>query len=81
MTIQRKPKVDTKETAAQAFIDGDNSQIPKPSNAPKARAVKKPVALRFDGDLLARIDAAAVSKGISRNAWISYMCAEALENE
>ena len=81
MTIQRKPKPATKEAAAQAFIDGDNPEIPNPSNKPKARAIKKPVALRFDGDLLAKIDAAARTKGISRNAWISFMCAMGLENE
>jgi hypothetical protein len=40
-----------------------------------------PVALRFDGDLLARIDAVAVKRGMSRNALISYWCSRALEAE
>lgn len=45
------------------------------------RAPKVPVALRFDGDLLARIDAVAVKRGMSRNALISYWCSRALEAE
>ncbi len=45
------------------------------------RAAKVPVALRFDGDLLARIDAVAVKRGMSRNALISYWCSRALEAE
>lgn len=84
MAIARRPKQKTDDNAAQEFIDGGNSahsHTPKPSSKPKARAVKKPVALRFDGDLLARIDAAAASRGISRNAWISWQCAEGLKDE
>jgi hypothetical protein len=45
------------------------------------RAPKVPVALRFDGDLLARIDSVAVKRGMSRNALISYWCSRALEGE
>ncbi len=80
MTIQRKPKAKTDDAAAQAFIGGD-TQSPQPSNEPKARAIKKPVALRFDADLLERIDAAARARGMSRNALISYWCADGLKDE
>lgn len=83
MAIQRKPKSNDNEKVAQEFIDGGSTpHTPsKPSSEPKARAVKKPVALRFDTDLLARIDAAAAGRGISRNAWISWQCAEGLKDE
>jgi len=81
MSISRKPKKDTDDNAAKAFIEGGTPAPVAEVKAPKARAAKKPVALRFDGDLLARIDAAAASRGISRNAWISWQCAEGLKDE
>lgn len=84
MAVQRRPKSKASEQDAQAFIaGGENSEptsAPLPSS-PKPKANKKPVALRFDGDLLERIDAAARSRGISRNAWISWQCAEGLKDE
>lgn len=80
MTIQRKPK--SNDAKAQDFIAGSSTpSTPSPASEPKPKAVKKPVALRFDGDLLARIDAAARSRGISRNAWISWQCVEGLKDE
>jgi hypothetical protein len=45
------------------------------------RAVKIPVALRFNADLLARIDKVALRRGMSRNALISYWCSRAVEAE
>lgn len=81
MTINRKPKRNVSEADAQKFIAGSSTPSPTPANEPKPKANKKPVALRFDGDLLARIDAAASARGISRNAWISWQCAEGLKNE
>lgn len=45
------------------------------------RAVKVPVALRFNADLLARIDKVALRRGMSRNALISYWCSRAVEAE
>lgn len=45
------------------------------------RAVKIPVALRFNADLLAKIDKVAQRRGMSRNALISYWCSRALEAE
>lgn len=85
MTISRKPKKKSADDVAQEFIAGGKTPIthtsPPPVDQPKPKAAKKPVALRFDGDLLARIDAAAQSRGISRNAWISWQCAEGLKGE
>lgn len=45
------------------------------------RAVKVPVALRFNADLLAQIDKLALRRGMSRNALISYWCSRAVEAE
>ncbi len=40
---------------------------------------RKPTMVRFDAVLLARVDAAAKRRGISRSAWIQYTCSQALE--
>lgn len=53
-------------------------QAPQP--APQ-RAVKVPVALRFNADLLEQIDKVALRRGMSRNALISYWCSRAVEAE
>jgi len=55
----------------------------KTETVPEApqRAVKVPVALRFNADLLAQIDKVALRRGMSRNAIISYWCSRAVEAE
>lgn len=76
MAVQRKPKKDIKGVdmiATERFIDGASS-IP-------VRSRKVPVALRFDSDLLAAIDAMASRRGTSRNAIISYWCSKGVESE
>ena len=77
MSVQRKPKRDTDAIdikAAEKFISG--------ASAPVASKSKKvPVALRFDTDLLAAIDAMASRRGTSRNAIISYWCSKGVESE
>lgn len=72
MVIQKRPNRHT-DAAAHAFIE----------SAAPARATerKRPVAMRFDPTLLARIDAAARRAGVSRNAWVSYQCAKALDDD
>lgn len=79
MTIKKKSSSHTNDDKAAKFIDA--AAVTSATSVLDIKAVKKPVALRFDDGLLARIDAAARRKGISRNAWISFHCAEALENE
>jgi len=79
MSIKKKTSRNTNDDNAAAFIEG--AEVALISNTPKPKTIKKPVALRFDGDLLKRIDAAAAVRGISRNAWISWQCAEGLKNE
>jgi hypothetical protein len=37
------------------------------------------VTMRFDGDLLARVDAAARRQGVSRTAWLDVAASKALE--
>lgn len=77
MAVQRKPKSNTKDIdvkAAEKFISGASKPA---SDKPK----KVPVALRFDADLLAAIDAMASRRGMSRNAIISYWCSKGVESE
>jgi hypothetical protein len=40
---------------------------------------KSPVMLRFDRALLAKVDAAAKRRGISRSAWIQFTVSRALD--
>lgn len=77
MAVQRKPKSDTNAIdmkAAARFISGASASAP-------AKPKKVPVALRFDPDLLAAIDAMAARRGTSRNAIISYWCSKGVESE
>ena len=77
MAVKRKPKSNTNDIdvrAAEKFISG---AAPPVSDKPK----KVPVALRFDPDLRAAIDAMASRRGMSRNAIISYWCSKGVESE
>lgn len=77
MAVQRKPKSNTEDIdpkAAQRFVAGAAS-------AAASKSKKVPVALRFDADLLAAIDAMASRRGMSRNAIISYWCSKGVESE
>jgi hypothetical protein len=60
---------------AEAFISGAGTVKLAPV-ADEGRAV---VNMRFDADLLRRIDAAAKRQGISRTAWLHVAAAKALE--
>ncbi|MBB6193790.1 hypothetical protein FHS51_004048 [Sphingobium wenxiniae] len=87
MAIARKPNSKPKppmdEAAADAFIAG----AAKPEAAPiaadeagqGAEPRKSPVMLRFDRALLAKVDAAAKRRGISRSAWIQFTVSRALD--
>jgi hypothetical protein len=79
MAITKKPNRNTQaiagrsnEEAAQAFITGV-------AKAAEEEASKKPVLIRFDADLLKRVDAAAKRRGISRSAWIQFTVSRALD--
>lgn len=80
MAIARKPNRSTPDTqtadpekAAEAFIAGAGG-------APEQAVVHKtPVMIRFDRELLDRVDAAAKRRGISRSAWVQYTISRALD--
>jgi uncharacterized protein (DUF4415 family) len=80
MAIATKPRRSTTNTqptdpekAAEAFIAGAGG-APKPADTRKT-----PVMIRFDRDLLERVDAAAKRRGISRSAWVQYTVSRALD--
>jgi len=78
MGIAKKPSRNTNqnsETAAEQFISGAN-QLEKASRPNKVMTT-----MRFDPELLERIDAAAKKRGISRSAWINYTLSKAIEEE
>ena len=47
----------------------------------KGKSKLNPTTLRFDPDLLIRIDAAAKRRGIKRTPWIMYAISRALDEE
>jgi hypothetical protein len=51
--------------------------LPEPEPEPEPERVV--VTMRSDGDLLARVDAAARRQGISRTAWLHVAASKALE--
>lgn len=73
----KETKVD--ETKAEAFIAGAGEQSSKtpPLKIPKAE--RQPILIRFDHDLLRKVEEAARRRGISRSAWIQYVLSVALE--
>jgi hypothetical protein len=63
------------ESAAEAFISGAEGE-------PQVKETKKvPVLVRFDRNMLKRVDGAAKRRGVSRSAWIHFMVSRALEQE
>jgi hypothetical protein len=63
------------ERAAEAFIAGAEEA------PPAKRPNKIPILVRFDRDLLERVDRAAKRRGISRSGWVHYQISRALEEE
>jgi len=87
MAIARKPgskPAGAREAAADHFISAAGQ--PPPASAPvqledDGEGRRRPVMIRFDRDLLAKVDAAAKRRGVNRSAWISYVISQALEGE
>ncbi len=78
MAIAKRPErhqKDVSEKAAERFIAGAVSAVVH-GDEPAGRIA---TTLRFDPDLLARIDAAAKRRGVSRSAWIQYTLSRALD--
>ena len=78
MTITKKPKSNqnasiakSDEKAVQAFISG--------AEKTEKETDKKAVIIRFDPELLDRIDTAAKRRGVSRVAWVQFTLSRALD--
>ena len=76
---QNVPSAPDADKAAQAFISGAGSS--KAEQDETESTTKKPVMIRFDPELLSRVDAAAKRRGISRSAWIQYKVSVSLDEE
>ena len=78
MAIAKKPNGHqpgiAAEKAAEDFIAGAEHTSTR-------REKKTPVLIRFDPNILKRIDQAAKRKGISRSAWVHFMVSRSLEQE
>jgi hypothetical protein len=82
MAIAKPPKRNrsatkglAQDSAAEKFIAGaDSSQEEATQDDRKIQTT-----LRFDRDLLKRIDAAAKHRGISRSSWIQFTLSRALD--
>jgi hypothetical protein len=87
MAIARKPDgkpapaIDAK---AESFISGAGqgaAGAAQPAMDEEPGSRRQPVMIRFDKELLARVDKAARRRGVNRSAWISYVISQALEGE
>jgi predicted HicB family RNase H-like nuclease len=82
MAIAKKPKghqpastAHQHDKAAEEFIHGATEHSP---TAHQERR-KVPIMMRFDREVLARVDRAAKRRGISRSAWIQFTVSRALD--
>jgi predicted HicB family RNase H-like nuclease len=79
MAIARRPNSKPKPDAeAERFIAGAGAAPPSSDAVPKGRIATM---VRFDAALLAKVNAAAKRRGISRSAWIQYTLSQALEDD
>lgn len=81
MAITKKPKSNqsassatNSERAAEAFISGAGKQAEIEESTKKV-----PFMVRFDAEILKRVDEAAKRRGISRSAWVQYTVSRALD--
>jgi predicted HicB family RNase H-like nuclease len=74
----RKPRGNA-ETSATKFIEGAAAPVRIAERA--VRDKRKPAMIRFDPELLARVDQAARRRGISRSAWIAFTVSKALDDQ
>ena len=82
MAIAKHPKRNqtaTEDVVAERFISGAAKQ---PLVADEEHAARRvPTMIRFDRELLAKVDAEARRRGISRSAWVQYTLSQILEQE
>jgi hypothetical protein len=86
MAIARKPgskPPPADDARADSFISGAGQApvAPPAASVDTAGGRRQPVMIRFDKELLARVDKAAKRRGVNRSAWISYVISQALEAE
>ena len=87
MSIDRKPgskQTPPVDSRAEQFIAGAGhaAVLPAPATPQdEGEGRRKPVMIRFDRDLLAKVDKAAKRRGVNRSAWISMTISQALEAE
>jgi hypothetical protein len=80
MAIAKKPgskqtmSAPPSDVQAETFILAANKATPAEEDTRKA-----PVMIRFDPDLLKRVDTAAKRRGISRSAWVQFTLSRALD--
>jgi hypothetical protein len=92
MSITKRPKQSTldieypindivriDETKAEAFIAGASEPRAKALPVKTSKTHRQPILIRFDSDLLHKVEKAAQRRGISRSAWIQYILSVALE--
>ncbi len=70
----RVPPPDDREREIEAFITGGGKH---PEPEPDAKRTR--VMMRFDPDLLRRVDAAARRRGVTRTAWLHMVASRALD--
>ena len=79
MAIARKPNSKPLIDAdAEKFIAGAGAMTKAAAPAVEAKG-RVATMVRFDAELLTKVDAAAKRRGVSRSAWIQYTLSEALE--
>jgi hypothetical protein len=70
---------DEHELRIEAFITGtEKREETRPESGADGKRAR--VMMRFDPDLLARIDTAAKRRGVSRTAWLHMVASRALDN-
>jgi hypothetical protein len=82
MSIAKRPKGHQSESGdvvAEKFIQGAGKPLQSAEETALGRRV--PTMIRFDRELLAKVDAAARRRGISRSAWVQYTVSRTLEEE
>jgi len=65
------------ERAADTFITRAGGTTPASDHERKGK--RNPITLRFNPDLLKKVDTAAKRRGISRTAWIQFVVSRALD--
>ncbi len=90
MAVARRPgarPAQDPDAAAERFISGAAAPVaPPPEKEPPTAPVegdgpRKPATIRFDPELLGRVDRVANRRGISRSAWVQYTLSKALDEE